>query len=270
MPAIVPSYIAKVTRAKNHLVELKEAIDVYAARKPYTVRKRIEGKKKKTVHRLVFTADPANTDIPIIAADVIYNLRSGLDHLISSMVANKDRTSAIFPIFFEGVWEASVPGENKERLKQRGRWTSDTASLKTAAVAILKALQPPEDTGDDTDANRLQVINSLSNRDRHEKLPILVTGLRDFTISMKSPAGKHYKGIASPDRPSDFAENEARLQIPDDAVDVKIEGTPLVVVRVGKDQRGRDRHLPLLSFLEETVPFIEQRVFAPLAPFVRR
>jgi hypothetical protein len=269
MAAIIPSYVGKVTRAKKHLVDLKEAIDAYAAGKPYTVRKGIEGKKHKTVHRLVFTVDPANTDIPIIAADAIYNFRSGLDHLMSSMVANKDRTSAIFPIFFQRVWEAPAPGENAERLKQRGRWTSDTKSLKAPAVAILKALQPPEDAGDGTDADRLQVINSLSNRDRHEKLPVLVAGLREFTISMKSPAGKHYKGIAEPDLASDFAHNDAQLRIPDDAVDVKIEGTPLIVVRVGKDKRGRDRHLPLLFFLEETLPFIEQRglhAAGPLRP----
>ncbi len=268
--AVVPSYLAKLSRAEKHLVELKDAIDGYAAVNPYTVRKGVEGKKKKVVHRLVFTADPANTDIPIVMADVIYNLRSALDHLMSSLVANKDRGSAIFPIFFQGVWESAVPGEDEERLKKRSRWASDTKSLGAPVLTILQALQPPEDTGDATEIDRLRVLNSLSNRDRHEKLPILVSGLKDFTMSMKSPDGRSYKGIAKPDTDSAFAHNEARLRAPEDAVDVKVEGTPLIVICVGKDKRGRDRHLLLPLFLEEMVPFLKQRVIDPLIPHVVR
>jgi hypothetical protein len=89
--AVVPSYLSKLSRAEKHLVDLKEAIDAYAASKPYAASKGFEGKKQKVVHRLVFKADPANTDIPIIATDVIYNLRSGLSHLMSRLVGNKER-----------------------------------------------------------------------------------------------------------------------------------------------------------------------------------
>jgi hypothetical protein len=130
MPAIVPSYIAKISRAKKHLVELHEAIDEYAASSPYTVSHGVEGKKQKIIHRLVFTAQPENTEIPIIAADVIYNLRSALDHLMSCLVPNKQRSSVIFPVMFQGVWDAPAPGENAERTKLRERWASDTKSLK--------------------------------------------------------------------------------------------------------------------------------------------
>ncbi len=267
MSAVVPSYLAKVSRAEKHLIELHEAIDEYAARKPYTVRQGVEGKKQKTIHRLVFTSDPGNTDILIIAADVIYNLRSGLDHLMSCLVANKERSGVIFPIFFQGVWEDPLPGENAERGKLRARWASDTKSLKAPALAILKGLQPPEDTGDDTEADRLRVLNSLSNRDRHEKLPVTVSGLSDFTIALKSD-GKVYKAL--PELAVDFAKNDARIQIPEDSVDVKIEGTPLVVIRVGKDKASRDRYLRLPTFLDEAIPFLKSRVVNPLIPHVRR
>src|SRR4051794_33023831 len=119
MPAIVPSYVAKVTRAKQHLIDLEAEIERYALRKPYTVRERIEGKKKRKVRRLAFTEDPANTDIPIIAADVIYNLRSGLDHLMASLAPSARRSSVMFPVFWQGVWDAPIEGENEQRLKDR-------------------------------------------------------------------------------------------------------------------------------------------------------
>lgn len=48
------------------------------------MRERIQDKKKTNTRTLVFTSDPANTDIPIILADAIYNLRAALDHLIMS------------------------------------------------------------------------------------------------------------------------------------------------------------------------------------------
>jgi hypothetical protein len=268
LSALVPSYVSKLGRAEKHLVELKEAIDDYAATNPYAVRQGIEGKKQKTVHRLAFTADPANTGIPLIAADVIYNLRSGLDHLMSCLVANKERSKVIFPIMFQGVWETPVPGEDAERMKLRERWTSDTKSLSKPALAILKALQPAEDTGDDTNADRLRVLNSLSNRDRHERLPITVSGLADFTISLERSDGKTYKAL--PEQTIDFAKDNARIQIPEDSVNVQIKGTPLVVIRVGKDKAGRDRYLRLPMFLDEMPGFLKTRVIDPLIPHVQR
>jgi hypothetical protein len=270
MPAVVPSYLEKISRAEKHLVELHEAIDQYAAAKPYTVRKGIEGKKEKVVHRLVFTADPANTDIPVIAADVIYNLRSALDHLMSALVANKDRGSAMFPIFFQGVWEAIVPGENQQRVKERMRWASDIKTLRDEPVAILKRLQPREDTGDGTQAIPIAVINSLSNRDRHEKLPIFVSGLLEVYFRWTLPDGTVQRGKGISEGSDLFFENKARLQIPEDAMDVEIEGTPLVAVRVGQDKAGRDRHLMIPTFLDELMPSIRADVIDKLVPYVVR
>src|SRR4051812_18022417 len=122
MSAVVPSFVAKIARAKEHLIELEGVVDAFGESRPYTVRQRINGKGK--VWRLEFTADPANTDIPVVAADVIYNLRSGLDHLMGSLVPRKRRSSVMFPIMWEGVWEPAVPGENADRIKQRERWQS--------------------------------------------------------------------------------------------------------------------------------------------------
>src|SRR5438270_1713262 len=125
--AVVPSFVAKVARAKKHLVDLEAEIDRYATGKPYAVCDPV--KRKKKTRRLVFTRDPANTDIPLIAADAIYNLRSSLEHLMGALVVRGKRRSVMFPIFFQGVWEPGPPGENKERRKLRSRWASDTDGL---------------------------------------------------------------------------------------------------------------------------------------------
>lgn len=232
--AIVPSYIAKVSRAKEHLIDLQKAVDSYALTNPYTVSERIEGKKKpKLRRRLAFTADPANTDIPIIAADAIYNLRSSLDHLMGTLVPKSRRRNVMFPVFFQGVWEGALPGDDKERIKARERWKSYVKGLAPEAIAFLKKAQPP-DGADETHANLLKTLNEWSNRDRHEKLPIVVPGLRGMMVRFKNPDGTEGSGIGVPQADDAIFKDHTEIRaIPDDAVDVEIAGVPLIAISVG-------------------------------------
>lgn len=265
MNAIVPSYLSKVTRAKKHLVELDEAIKAFAAPEPYGVLERMEGKKKpRLVRRVTLTADPANTDIPIIAADVIYNLRSALDHLMASLVANSDKRRAMFPIYFAGVWEAPLPGENEQRLKERSRWARDTKTIKSDAVAILKSLQPPDTGGEETETAILDLINRLSNRDRHEKLPVIAAGLEDLRVRYREPTGRVREGFADPELGTVF-EDKATISCPDDAMNVEIAGKPVVAIRASHNER----YVALPTKLDLAASFIETRVIAPLLPYGR-
>lgn len=261
--AIVPSYVQKVARAKEYLTDLKAEIAAYSSRKPYTVRERVQGKKTKT-RTLVFTSDPANTDIPIILADAIYNLRSALDHLMSSLVPSAKRTSVMFPIYWQGVWEPAIEGENPERTKDRQRWSSDTKKLPNEAVTFLKRLQPADTSGKD-EIPILQLVNQLSNRDRHTKLPVVAAGLRHFVLGWTMPDGTVEYGGKSPE-PGKFVENNANLgEIPYRATDVEIEGTPVMVIR--GSEKGRDVEIPVL--LTEAIRLIENLVIRGLQPHVR-
>ncbi len=269
MVAIVPSYLAKVHRAEKHIIDLEGEIERYASTKPYTVRERIEGKKQRKVRRLAFTAYPENTDIPIIIADVIYNLRSSLDHLMAALVAPKDRSSSMFPIFFQGVWEAIAPGENQQRVKERIRWASDIKTIDSGAVAVLQSLQPPDDGGNNETANLLRFINRLSNRDRHEKPPVVVTGLDQLVARFKWPDGRPQIGLGIPNSDGGFFKDGAEIKFPQDAMDVEIEGTPLIAIRVGQDETGRPRYLQVPDELTKTVSFIKNMVIAKLAAFTQ-
>jgi hypothetical protein len=259
----VPSFSAKITRAKRHIDDLEAEINRYIATKPYTVSTRIEGKKK--VRRLAFTGHPADGDIPVIAADAIYNLRSSLDHLMSSVVASKRRGKCYFPVYFQGVWEPSQPGENAQRLKERGRWASDTRGMKDGALTVLKKLQPPDDGGHDQGlVHAIRAINKLSNRDRHEKLPVVATGLSDIHLSWTMPSGL-LAIERSPGHPMFFLKDETKLPIPDAAVDVQIEGTPRIAIRLRDD----GLHIELPDTLRAAADIIETSVIPDLSPFVR-
>jgi hypothetical protein len=261
---IVPSFVAKIARAKKHLVDLETAVDAYAARKPYTVAETLQGKRKRKVRRLAFTADPANTDIPIIAADAIYNLRSSLDHLMAMLVPASRRRSVMFPVFWEGVWEPGVPGENEQRRKDRNRWNSCVKTLPNAAVAFLKTLQPPDDAGEGDEANLLEVVNRLSNRDRHQKLPVIAAGMRGVAVRFTRPDGKQVMGMGVPEPNSVFTD-QAELDIPQDAVDVEIAGIPLIAIRVGQ----QNRHIEIPEKLTVAARVIEETIIPKLGQYVR-
>jgi hypothetical protein len=260
---IVPSHIAKITRAKKHLSDLNEAVYEYGNTHPYTVRKGIEGKKQHTVYRLALKSSPANTDIPVLAADAIYNLRSSLDHLMSAMVAPKDRGSAMFPIFFEGVWEPALAGENEQRIKERRRWASCVKTLPHDAVAVLKSLQPQDDGGNDATTHVLQMVNRFSNRDRHEKLPVVGAGIKDLHVQVTMPDGRTVTVEAV--HAYDALQDDAKLNgIPEDAVDVQIAGTPLVALQ----GRHESRYIEIPFRLIYAANFIEHNVFRRLTPFI--
>jgi hypothetical protein len=263
MSPITPSHIAKIARAKEHLVDLEREIAKFADAHPYTAGKRVEGKKQKAVWRLEFTASPANTPIPIIAADVIYNLRSSLDHLMSAMVEKGDRGSAMFPIFFQGVWEAIVPGENQQRIKDRMRWASCVKTLPDEAVAVLKGLQPPDRATDNPQTAYLSFVNRLSNRDRHEKLPVVSAGLRKMRTRIERRNGV-VVDVEGPPPPGAF-QDQTVLGVPQDTVNVEIAGVPVIAVK-GRRKLG---YIEIPLHLVEATGYIEEEVFPPLARFVR-
>lgn len=277
MDVVVPSFLAKIGRAEKHLVELKDSIERYggsdADSRPYAVRTRIEGKKKRKVHRLHFTRSPANTDIPVIAADAIYNLRSSLEHLMAAMAPAKGRDSLTFPIFWQGVWEPLVEGENERRRKARHQWRAIDRAIPSDAVAYLKRLQPPDDAGEGEVTHGLRVLNRLSNTDRHSKLPIVAGGLKTMALWWDLEDGTHQIGLASAN-PDSFVEDDAEIKdAPEGAVDVEIVGTPVVVIRTRQNRVNGKKtwaNVELLDALPEALRFIRDEVMPPLLPFVRK
>lgn len=274
MPEIVPSYITKVRRAKDDLINLQAEIDRYIARKPYTVVESREGKRKQKVRRLKITSDPANTDIPSIAGGIIYELRSALDHLMTALIPTEQRSrKGMFPIYFQGVWEPDDAGDNQQRLKERARWRSDTRDLGDSAVAVLKTLQPPDVVGKPVDeTNVLQTINQLANADDHTKPPVTAMGLSDCILRSTLPDGSTVLGTGHARRDhlgrlDAFIENGAKLKdIPHRAVNVEIEGVPIVAIKVGSQQR----YAPIPGLLEHAARIVEKHAIEPLIPYVVR
>jgi len=263
---IIPSYMRKVIRAEKHLVDLKVAVSEWAAREPYTVRETVYRRRK--AHHLTFTDDPLNTEIGIITADLVYNLRSGLDHLAAALVPAQQRDSVSFPIFWKGVWEAPVPGENKERAKDRARWNIITSTMQDGAVALLKQMQPTGSRQDGGKASSLLLLNRLSNTDRHQQFPVFPTALTGPLITWVDSYGSHAGADSCTARDRNLAvEDGAELQgIPKDAMNVKIQGTPLVAVRIANHDGYGHLTFEVPATLDRSLVVVRDFVVAPLIP----
>lgn len=224
------SYDLKLDRAEHHLIEIEEIVATYRATRPYTVAKLREGKRQTTVWRFRYTSQPPE-ELALISADFIYNVRSALDHLAATLVPSNDRD--MFPIFFQGVWEPEIDGENAERRKMRQRWQSLTRNMDAAAVALLKQAQPPDKGRDEGESlHSLTVLNRLSNKDRHTKLPVHAGKLIGAEITYRAPDGTWMRGALGE---MEALEDGARLPIPHNATDVKPYGTVSVGLDYGPD-----------------------------------
>jgi hypothetical protein len=227
------SYDLKFDRAEKHLIDLEGEVSRCCATHPYAVTQTREGKRQKAVWRFRYTSQPPDV-IALIAADFIYNLRSGLDHLAATLVRTGDRD--MFPIFFQGVWETGIEGENAQRSKERQRWNSLIRNMHPGAVAILKSAQPPDLGGNQRESTHsLAMLNRLSNKDRHTKLPIHVGRLAGPQINCRTPDGAWYRGALAA---NEALEDDAKLDIPHNATDVYIMGTPVVVIQMSSNHEG--------------------------------
>lgn len=276
MADIIPSYLAKLTRAEKHLADLQDAIDAYGgvgtASRPYTLRKRVEGQDKREVHRLHFTRSPANTEIPLIAADAIYNMRSSLEHLIAALAPASGRDKLTFLISWRAVWEPDVEGEDMRRRKARHVWRAIERALAPEAVTVLKRLQPPDDAGPGEEDHDLRILNRLSNTDRHSKLPVAAGGVLTLNTTWRLMDGSEKIGLSAAD-PGHLVEDDAEIKdVPPGAVYVECQGTPAVVIRLrDKDVASQRKSVNILlpGALEAVRGFIAGDVVPRLLPYVR-
>jgi hypothetical protein len=148
--------------------------DIYAQGKaffdsnPYTIEIKYDPKTRQYVHYLTSVRDVPN-NIPVIAGEVLYNLRSALDHLAFQLVlanAGTPTDKTCFPIF-----------DSAQKYK-----TLSPRKVKGMSHAAIKAIAgiKPYKGGNDT----LWRLHKLNNIDKHR---LLVTVGAQFTALDLSP-----------------------------------------------------------------------------------
>jgi len=119
----------------------------------------------------------------------------------------------------------------------------------------------------------LETLNRLSNRDRHEKLPVIVPGLQDPRIRYTLDGLAHDNPIRIKEG-GDWLDNEAEItRVAKNAMDVRIEGTPFVVLGTGEYRLHpvkQPAYLALVPSLSAIADFVWQQVIPALSRHTRR
>lgn len=175
----------------------------------------------------------------------------------------------IFPIFFRGVADPPVDGENNQRIKLRERWISDTAHLAPQAVEFLKRLQPPDESTHAESPHALRLLNQLSDKDRHTRLPVVADGVEGLIINWRMTDGHIQQALARPDADHLIEAGAELSNVPEGAEYDECYGPVHIVIKTPLSNEHGATNLPVIDFVSDTLDFIRNTVVPGLVPYVR-
>ncbi len=183
MSATPPDVRAKLKRVRLQLQALDSLLRTFRAEHPY--RLQVSTNPDQTTHYVrISGAAEVSTEAGVIAGEILYHLRSSLDHIVHSLLVasgGRDSSSSEFPIF-----------SNSGEFRHRG--IAKIGGLSAAAQTAIEALQPYHAAAPLTDewaqsraarADDLFVLHQLARIDRHRFMAVV----RAF-IEMKHPVLK--------------------------------------------------------------------------------
>lgn len=248
-----PSWRAKVGRAEHHLEDFKDGIGPIDERHAYPVTEGVESDdqgRSLYVNRIDIP-EPDDPLLPIIAGDLLSNLRSALDHLAAAFVSDDERTkSTAFPIFTTDPDETDPTTGNYLHKSDRAKWKAMTKGFPQGTMEVVVRAQPYQlgSQGLDPQYGSLALLRTFQNADKHNRLVVVVAGLHDPTIWFNlSPIGKRRVPLRRipPDRrlPPRAVVRIADRPLPPD-VEMEAEGT--VDVMIGDGQSGAYMSCPFV------------------------
>jgi hypothetical protein len=232
-----------------------------------------EDQTRLWIRRVEFP-EPDDPILAILAGELMFNLRSALDHLAAALVPPAQRTYRImrdtqFPIFSCNIEEIDpITGKHVHR-NDRSRWERMTKGFPDKAMPLVKGLQPymlsPKQ---DPAYHALGILATLQNADKHRQLVIVSSGLANPVIRNTAASG-----LITYESPIDGLPTDRRLQngavvdrsafngLPN--VKVEIEGT--LEVMIGEGGTG-----PYHEFIEIFAAMfrVVRQAFERLEPFV--
>ena len=132
------------------------------------------------------------------------------------------------------------------------------------AVAVLQELQPLYSRAQGDQLHLIDVLNNLSNKDRHQKLPVIAHGLRESSMTFHLANGSVCPTAIV--NPAVALEDGAEIEVPEGTVKVEVIGTPVLVI-----QRGHDgRHVRVPHHLRAMLDYARGEIVPKLAPYEHR
>src|ERR1700680_2593334 len=158
----------KLVRAEKQLRTIKECVTAYARAKPHKIVKKAKLKKRRNVPK----SPPV--EISILAGEMIYQMRSALDHLVFDIVKRNPNVSAIDAEWEEHcefpLWTKPLkPGQRTPLPKSK--FSRPLPGISDAPFAFIESVQPYYSVG--AVNNALRFLRHIRNMDKHKHLNLL-------------------------------------------------------------------------------------------------
>ncbi len=214
MPDRLAGVRIKLARAEHHLSTLEKSIDEFLASDFYTLRG--EQRPRQFIFR-VERVDPPDPRWGVYVGEIVYNLRSALDHLAYELAvlnlgdplpARVAETSA-FPIFRSGP---RFRRRNKAGNPGRGSGWEKVQGMERRARTAIERLQPYH-RRKLPDLVALRWLDDLCNIDKHRTIHLTASQLEKARYGIRGTGVQALHGIEVFRRP--FKENAmlARLTV---------------------------------------------------------
>jgi hypothetical protein len=254
-----PSHILKLKRADEHLKEIDALTEPLGERREYpvieTMKSQHDGPCWEYVLDLSGVVVPER--LPILIGDYLFNVRSGLDHLLVSMVPKKYRRKAGLPIYRANPLARDPANGNYRNAEAASRWLSLCCCLPDDCIAPLTRLQPYH-TGTlyrrDAEHHALALLSGFQNADKHRELVDAVVNLTKIELGINGettyvvPAFHHGTVVVTGSY---------------EKMDVKVKGVASVGIQRGKELWGFD------MMIDRLVQFVSDAVLPSLEPFAK-
>ncbi|MEA2377269.1 MAG: hypothetical protein QOD13_1176 [Thermoleophilaceae bacterium] len=263
---LLRDYERKRGRAVHHLHVLRKAVEGFTN----VDRQPVPGEFDADASQYLFDVplERIDRDWALLVGDYIYNARASIDYLITALIRStgeEEHHKSQFPIYVAGR------KPNASWLEVEQRWDKDTRTrikgnldgTPSGTEAALKPLQPFDGVPYTTNpvGHPLFVLNTLSNRDKHRGLNLL---LNRASINFVDERGQPIFDGPAPD---------VRISEPD-------EGDTYAVRLTVREKRDVDVYLlpvydirlhesPVFGEVVETLAGIDQFIDRGVLPVVR-
>jgi hypothetical protein len=270
-----PSWRLKRCRAEQHLRDLADEIAPFYGRNTYPVSEgfEYEDNTRVWIRRVIFP-EPDDPMLPILAGELMFNLRSALDHLAAALVPPARRTPKIikdtqFPIFSRDIDKIDPATGKHVHRNERSNFERMTKGFPDKAIPLVKGLQPYMLSAQQGAENHaLSILATLQNADKHRQLVIVSSGLANPVIRHTTASGlvtyeSQITGLPADRRLQSRAVVD-RSPVDDLAdVQVEVEGTSQVMI-------GEGGHGPYHECIDTFAAMFRlvRQAFERLEPFV--
>lgn len=221
----------------------------------YVVRESVKKNRKGRVwtYRLFSEVEP-DPYLAVVLGDLLYDVRSALDHIAVASVPTRRKYKASFPIFTVDP-EKVHPGDEEGDAARLEAWKHRTTGMSDKAMAVVRSVQPynaqppahlqhiplgPED-------HALALLSAFQNADKHRQLITIADALDPHSLSIRDRESGQLIADTDALRTSGIQthipKNGAVIHTGKTEVDVQAVGGTLIAVRIG-NERSAHRRLP--------------------------